>query len=90
MKKEEIKEEKPKTMADILPEGFFDNPKADAKVWMCLKYKFTNIMITISLVSNFWRVVESKMLYYSKIWKFINKYTYFYGILFYLINLLGV
>lgn len=36
VKKEEIKEEKPKTMADILPEGFFDNPKADAKVWMCL------------------------------------------------------
>lgn len=36
MKKEEIKEEKPKTMADILPEGFFDNPKADAKVWMNL------------------------------------------------------
>lgn len=36
MKKEEIKEEKPKTMADILPEGFFDNPKADAKVWMFL------------------------------------------------------
>ncbi|XP_052698303.1 zinc finger protein 830-like [Crassostrea angulata] len=32
VKKEEIKEEKPKTMADILPEGFFDNPKADAKV----------------------------------------------------------
>jgi hypothetical protein len=25
-------EEKPRTMADILPEGFFDNPKADAKV----------------------------------------------------------
>lgn len=36
VKKEEIKEEKPKTMADILPEGFFDNPKADAKVWMFL------------------------------------------------------
>ncbi|XP_056020807.1 zinc finger protein 830-like [Ostrea edulis] len=34
VKKEEVKEEeeKPRTMADILPEGFFDNPKADAKV----------------------------------------------------------
>ncbi|XP_022329781.2 zinc finger protein 830-like [Crassostrea virginica] len=32
VKREEITEEKPKTMADILPEGFFDNPKADAKV----------------------------------------------------------
>ncbi|XP_062611845.1 zinc finger protein 830-like [Saccostrea cucullata] len=33
VKKEEAEEEeKPRTMADILPEGFFDNPKADAKV----------------------------------------------------------
>ncbi|KAK3092567.1 hypothetical protein FSP39_004492 [Pinctada imbricata] len=29
---EPVEEEKTKTMADVLPEGFFDNPKADAKV----------------------------------------------------------
>ena len=40
VKREEITEEKPKTMADILPEGFFDNPKADAKVIL-----FVNIVV---------------------------------------------
>ena len=31
-KEDEEEEEKPSAMADILPEGFFDDPKMDAKV----------------------------------------------------------
>jgi hypothetical protein len=30
--KEPEEEPKPSTMADVLPEGFFDDPKMDAKV----------------------------------------------------------
>ena len=31
-KEDDEEEEKPSAMADILPEGFFDDPKMDAKV----------------------------------------------------------
>ena len=38
-KEAEEEEQKPSAMADILPEGFFDDPKMDAKVRLFVFFK---------------------------------------------------
>ena len=41
---------KPATMADVLPEGFFDDPKMDAKV-VCLLSSLLSVGMTLAWLS---------------------------------------
>ena len=58
--KEEEKEQKPHTMAEKLPEGFFDNPKEDAKVYLQLNTCISILLNSKIIPKNSMRVLRCR------------------------------